>query len=724
MSVPPAKIDTYRIVKRLAMGGMAEIFLAEDERTGRTVALKKVLPQVATDPDFMDRFFHEIQIQISLKHKNVVELLDCSPSRQNAYIVMEFVDGGSLTSLLLTARRFPWEVAAYAVEQALRGLHAAHRKNIVHRDVKPQNIMWTKDGHVKIADFGISKAEHMTRLTVTGTVVGTPANMSPEQARGEVLDARSDLFSMGTVLYELLLGSNPFAADSVAATLRRVVDVEPDPPSLLDSTIPPSLERVLRKLMAKDREKRYASAEEASEALRETLSQEGFLQVGALFRAFAADPAEFMKERAKRRAQVHGERAERLLGDVAAPPEEALWEAYNTLTAAPGDARAETLFRTASLRAGQRDKDKPIDNARIRQLEEQIRKDPENVALLLQLAKLYRLEKDFLSLMKFFKRLQAVAPGDAYTQGQIAALVGGASGATGVAYASAGTAAVPSARTRVSPVQPVDESEASPWPKVVAITGVAAAILFAVWWSRRPDPLAPGAADKERAEAFVNLLKKAKDQPAPAAPLVPTDDEALRNALEKGVLLEKENGPSAAMAHYREVLTTTTRSESKGSLLLVLAETALRAGDATEALRALDEAARVSSTHLVTARLRKAAIFEAQRNEIAARSVYDELLAHPDAAVRITATLRLALAADRAGDTGRALVLYEEVMAKAPDSVDALSARLGAGTLYRQNGRLADARRCYEDVVRRAAPGSDQAQSAEKALEALGPQTP
>lgn len=469
--------------------------------------------------------------------------------------------------------------------------------------------------------------------------------------------------------------------------------------------------------MSKDREKRYASAEEASEALRETLAQEGFLQVGALFRAFAADPAAFMKDRAKRLAQLHGERAEKLLGDAAAPPEEALWEAYNTLAAAPGDARAETLFRTASLRAGQRDK--PVDNARIRQLEEQIRTDPENVALLLQLAKLYRLEKDFLSLMKFFKRLQAVAPGDAYTQGQIAALVGGGAGATGVAY-TAGTAAVPSARTRISPAVPVLEDDPPPaWPKVLAIGGVAAAVLFAVWWSRRPDPLAPGTEERERAEAFVSLLKKAKDDPAPAAAQAPSDDDALRNALEKGALLEKENGPSAAMAHYKEMLEKITRAESRGSLLLVLSETALRNGDPAEALRALDEAARVSPTHLVTARFRKAAIYESQKNENAARAVYDELLASSDPAVRVTATLRLALAADRAGDTGRALVLYEEVLAKAPDSADSLTARLGAGALYRLSGRVADARRCFEDVVRKA-PGTDQARSAEKALEGLG----
>jgi tetratricopeptide (TPR) repeat protein len=215
--------------------------------------------------------------------------------------------------------------------------------------------------------------------------------------------------------------------------------------------------------------------------------------------------------------------------------------------------------------------------------------------------------------------------------------------------------------------------------------------------------------------------QEAKDDPAPAAAQAPSADDALRNALEKGALLEKESGPSSAMAHYKEVLEKTTRAESRGSLLLALSETALRGGDTAEALRALDEAGRASPSHLVTARFRKAAIHESQKNESAAHAVYDELLASSDPAVRVTATLKLALAADRAGDTGRALVLYEEVLAKAPDSADSLTARLGAGALYRLAGRVADARRCFEDVVKKA-PGTDHARSAEKALEGLGAQ--
>ena len=306
----PEKIDHYTIVRRLALGGMAEIFLGVDDRTGRRVAVKKILPHLVTDPDFLDRFFHEIRIQIGLKHPNIVELVDCSPTPANAYIVMEYIDGGELHALRQETGRFPWEIALFAVDEALNGLAAAHAKGIVHRDIKPQNIMWTKDGAVKIGDFGISHAEHLTRLTMTGTVVGTPAHMSPEQARGEPLDARTDLFSMGTVLYELLCGVNPFTAEAVAVTLRRVAESEPELPSLLDPTIPPGVDTFLRKLHAKDRAGRFPDAATASRALRAVFEKEKIERPAVLFRTFLDGPVAFVAARNERLAAESAAAAE------------------------------------------------------------------------------------------------------------------------------------------------------------------------------------------------------------------------------------------------------------------------------------------------------------------------------------------------------------------------------------------------------------------------------
>ncbi|MGA7991666.1 MAG: serine/threonine-protein kinase, partial [Thermoanaerobaculia bacterium] len=475
----PERIDHYEIVRRLALGGMAEIFLAIDGKTGRRVALKKILPHLAADPDFLDRFFHEIRIQISLKHPNIVELVDCSPTPANAYIVMEYVDGGEFHGLRERTGRLPWEVALYAVDEALAGLAAAHRKGIVHRDIKPQNIMWTRDGGVKIGDFGISHAEHLTRLTMTGTVVGTPAHMSPEQARGEGLDPRTDLFSMGTVLYELLCGYNPFTADSIAVTLRRVAETEPELPSLLDPTVPPAVDSFLHKLHAKARDDRFSDAEAASRALRAVFEREGVEQPALLFREFLVDPAAFVAARNHRLAEESAQTAERLMQDPVAPPEEALWAAYRTVACLPHDARAQELFKTAALRAGQREK--PLDNAKIRALEEALKKEPDSLALLLQLAKLYRLEHDFVNLMRFFRKLQTLSPPDPYTQGQIASLLASDAGA---AHAARTTPLSVPGREPLAPAARSARGDTRLRLVLTAAVAVVVAVLGA-WWARR-----------------------------------------------------------------------------------------------------------------------------------------------------------------------------------------------------------------------------------------------
>ena len=701
----PAALDHYRLERRLAIGGMAEVWLAQDQRDGRAVAIKKILPQISTDQAFLERFFHEIRIQIALKHRNVVELLDCSPAPHNAYIVMEYVDGGSLQTLTEKAGRFPWEVALYVAEEALRGLSAAHRKGIVHRDVKPHNIMWKRDGAVKIADFGISQAEHLTRLTVTGMVVGTPAHMSPEQAKGEVLDPRSDLFSIGTVLYELVTGVNPFITDQVTTTLRRVVEHEADPPSLLDPTIPPSVDVVVRKLHAKKRDGRFATADEAIEAIRGVFAAEAVPHPGAVFRDFLRDPAGFVAARRARIASEASARAQELMKDASSPPEQALWEAYRTLACAPESSTAKNLFAAASQRAGQRDR--PLDNARIRELEEQLKKDPENVAVLLQLAKLYRLERDFINVMRFFRRLQTIAPPDAYTQGQIAALVGGA-------------AIAASPRKAASPrAAPTAADALTPAARVLLLAAAVALAALCVWWARRPrvDLTSPSDSERARAQAVVNMLKKGSVTLEPIR--LPADGETLQRALEKGALLEKEAGSGRALAHYRDVLGHTTRPSEKSVLLLAIADLSSKSGDREGTLAALDEAIALGGTNADAARFRKADLLETARDEAGALRLYEELASSADADTQRKAKLRIAMSADRSGDVQGALALYEELLARSPTSVEADAARLGAAALYRAAGRKADAQRLYEDVLKSAAPGGDFEKSARQGLKSL-----
>lgn len=708
-----SRIDHYLLERRLALGGMAEIFLAKDERSGRVVALKRILPQIANESGFLDRFFHEIRIQISLKHRNVVELVDCSPAAEGAYIVMEFIDGGALNQLRERVGRFPWEIALYVAGETLQGLGAAHKKGIVHRDVKPQNIMWTMQGAVKIADFGISQADHLTRLTVTGTVVGTPSFMSPEQARGESLDARSDIFSIGTVLYEMLTGLNPFTASSVTSTLRQVVDVLPTPPSFLDPNIPASVDAIMARLHAKNRERRFASTEEAEEAIRAVLAEEGVSDAAALFRTFISDPSAFVLAHRREVAEGAAAEASKLLEDSAARPEDALWAAYRTLSVSPEDPAAKTLYKKASERIGQRET--PIENARIKDLEEKLKADPDNVALLLQLAKLYRLEKDFVNLMRFFRKLQVLAPRDAYTQSQIAALVG--------APASPhlpGPGSVDSTASRRTILPPPPEPEEPVWPagRILGVGALALVAVIAVWLLAKPrvDISAAGSAERQRADAFLKLLKGST---VTGTPLAIPEDDALQKVLEKGALLEKNDGPARALPFYREALARTTALEGRAILLFTIMEAAAKAGNRPDAIKALDEVIASGSVLRSRAMLKKAELLEAEHDEASARRMYDELLRGNDAPAALTAGLRLAMLYDRAGDVERALPLYEEIVVKAPGSPEANPARLGAGALYRALGRNLEARHMFEDVKQSTTPGSDFDRSADSGLKSL-----
>ena len=698
----PERIDHYRIVRRLALGGMAEIFLAVDGKTGRKVAIKKILPHLVTDPDFLDRFFHEIRIQIGLKHPNIVELVDCSPTPSNAYIVMEYVDGGELYALRQESGRFPWEIALYAVDEALNGLAAAHAKGIVHRDIKPQNIMWTKDGAVKIGDFGISHAEHLTRLTMTGTVVGTPAHMSPEQARGDELDPRTDLFSMGTVLYELLCGFNPFTADSIAVTLRRVAETEPELPSLLDPTIPPGVDTFLRKLHAKERSARFPDAATASTALRAVLEKEKVERPSVLFRSFLDDPGAFVAARNRRLAAESTAAAERLMNDSSARPEEALWAAYRTVACLPHDAKAQELFRTAAIRAGQREK--PLDNAKIRALEEALKKEPDNLALLLQLAKLYRLEHDFVNLMRFFRKLQALAPPDPYTQGQIASLLGPDAGA-----ARALPASVP-ASPRTVPAAPPART-GTRLPAALLAAAALAVVLLGAWWARRAPRLPGGGAASAPASA-----QSPATAPDPARS--PIADETLARIIERGSATEKESGPAKAFDLYAEAAARTPRAETRAALYRTMADLARKAGDDARVLKSLDLLAAIPSLR-GEALLTRGEYLESLRRDEDALPVYEQARSGADADAARTATLRLAQAAEKRQDALRAQTLYEEILRSAPASAEALPARVGLAGLYRASGRTRDAHRLYEEILRLAPAGGDAARNAEAGLKAL-----
>ncbi|MGW0230013.1 Stk1 family PASTA domain-containing Ser/Thr kinase [Actinopolymorpha singaporensis] len=268
----------YELGEVLGHGGMAEVRIGVDRRLGRTVAVKTLRPDLATDPVFQARFRREAQSAAALNQPTIVAVYDTGEEKVDGisvpYIVMEYVEGRTLRDVLREGRRILPERALEITADVLEALEYSHRAGIVHRDIKPGNVMLTPNGDVKVMDFGIARAvaDASATMTQTAAVIGTAQYLSPEQARGESVDARSDIYSTGCLLYELLTGRPPFVGDSPVSVAYQHVREEPRPPSMLDPEVPPIADAITIKALQKKPHDRYQSAAEMRQDIERGLS--------------------------------------------------------------------------------------------------------------------------------------------------------------------------------------------------------------------------------------------------------------------------------------------------------------------------------------------------------------------------------------------------------------------------------------------------------------------
>ncbi|MFL5951424.1 MAG: Stk1 family PASTA domain-containing Ser/Thr kinase [Gaiellaceae bacterium] len=251
----------YRIVRKLGTGGMANVYLAEDEVLGRRVAIKILDGRHAGDDQFIERFRREAKNAASLSHPNIVSIYDRGEAEGTYYIAMEYLDGRSLKELIVARGPAPVNVAIDYARQILTALRFAHRHGIVHRDIKPHNVLVDGEGRLKVTDFGIARAG-TSQMTEAGSIIGTAQYLSPEQARGAPVDQTSDLYSVGVVLYELLTGVVPFSGDTPVEIAMKHLSSTPEPPSRKRAEVPRDLDMVVLRALAKDPADRYQSAEE------------------------------------------------------------------------------------------------------------------------------------------------------------------------------------------------------------------------------------------------------------------------------------------------------------------------------------------------------------------------------------------------------------------------------------------------------------------------------
>jgi beta-lactam-binding protein with PASTA domain/predicted Ser/Thr protein kinase len=251
----------YVIRRKLGSGGMADVYLAEDQELGRRVALKLLDERHASDEQFVERFRREAQSAAGLNHPNIVSIFDRGLAEGTYYIAMEFLDGRTLKELLVRNGPTPIPIAIDYARQILSALAFAHRNGIVHRDIKPHNIVVGGDGRLKVTDFGIARSG-TSQMTEVGSIVGTAQYLSPEQARGAPVDPRSDLYSLGVVIYEMLTGKVPFTGDTPVEIAMKHLSQVPKPPSEWREEVPHDLDAVVMRALAKDPDQRYGSAEE------------------------------------------------------------------------------------------------------------------------------------------------------------------------------------------------------------------------------------------------------------------------------------------------------------------------------------------------------------------------------------------------------------------------------------------------------------------------------
>jgi len=268
-------IGPYRIDAEIARSSICTIYRAWETSLNRPVLVKKLHPQMNREEDIRKRFEREAQVCARVKHENIVDIYSYRADEEATLLAMEFVEGTSLGDMIAKRGRIEWRVALTMLAGVLKGLAYAHSKGVTHRDIKPDNLLVSDEGRVKITDFGLATIADSSKMTVQGAVVGTPAYLPPEQVSGGVSDHRGDLYSTGVAFYEAATGVSPFSGQTLSDTLKKILNSNPPPPSSLIAEIPVEYDQIIARLLEKQPSKRYATADQALEDVKRLATQKG-----------------------------------------------------------------------------------------------------------------------------------------------------------------------------------------------------------------------------------------------------------------------------------------------------------------------------------------------------------------------------------------------------------------------------------------------------------------
>ncbi|MCC7110615.1 MAG: protein kinase [Deltaproteobacteria bacterium] len=413
----PERLGPWLIDGELARGGMGVVYRAHDER-GRRAALKVVHQHLMHDEEVRERFLREARATQRLQHRNIVGVLDVGEA-EPSYLAVEFVDGGTVLQLLRRQGRLPLLAALELILQLFEGLQAAHGQHIVHRDLKPSNLLLSRDGTLKIADFGVARELDRTALTQTGSTLGTPAYMSPEQVRAEPIDGRSDVYAAGVILYELLAGRKPFEADSVGAVVAAVLAGRATPLFELDPSVPEAVDDLVAMLMHPDVRGRPQDAGTVIDWLRPVV-EEGRKRHPQVLAELLRDPGAAATLR-REQADALLQSAKTLLQSGPAGRDAAALQLYRARALVPEHEEAgrllDGLAESQGLAFG------PTKNAKLVEVERELAARPDDPVLLQRAGQLSRQEGNVYRAALYWRRYLRVRPEDAYVQGQLARLL-------------------------------------------------------------------------------------------------------------------------------------------------------------------------------------------------------------------------------------------------------------------------------------------------------------
>ncbi len=413
----------FEIIGVIAKTAMSEMYQARDLDSGQLVALKILPRSVASNIQYKERFTREIKINRVMNHPNIVKAVDGGLYKGYYYIALEYIDGMNLEKFLSIHRKLPWLLAAYIANEILRGLSYSHKMGVIHRDVKPSNIMISNEGEIKLTDFGILKAENLTVLTQTGHLVGTPSYMSPEQVILGNIDARSDLFALGVILYEMLAGEHPYEESTIASTMMKIVQKSPKSLLDIDWTIPLELCELVNKMLTKEVSNRYQSADEAIADLENICKEYKSTLFGKqTFIRFLKDPQQVQDEINTTFSRIHNQRGDEIYNKNRNCIGEALWHYHLAVSLDPNNKDAHRKIQRFSAIKNYRIYDEKTPS--IEDLEKEVAQDPYNFSLLLRLAKLHVLNNNFIGAVLAFRRLISLRPNDTYINNQLYQLLG------------------------------------------------------------------------------------------------------------------------------------------------------------------------------------------------------------------------------------------------------------------------------------------------------------